>query len=127
MTDKEYYDKLVELAGGKRIEAVIVDPSAASFMECIRRDGKFRVIPAKNNVADGIRKVSEKLKTKKIIIGSSCTDTLREFSQYRWDTGSVNDTPRKEYDHAMDDIRYFVATALTSADNSFFALSVERN
>ena len=127
MTDKEYYDKLVTLADGKRIEAVIVDPSAASFMECIRREGKFRVIPAKNNVADGIRKVSEKLKTKKIIIGSSCTDTLREFSQYRWDCNSVNDTPRKEYDHAMDDIRYFVATALTSTDNSFFALSVERN
>ena len=127
MTDKEYYDKLVALADGKKIEAVIVDPSAASFMECIRREGKFRVIPAKNNVADGIRKVSEKLKTKKIIIGSSCTDTLREFSQYRWDTGSVNDTPRKEYDHAMDDIRYFVSTALSNADNSFFALSVERN
>ena len=127
MTDKEYYDKLVALADGKRIEAVIVDPSAASFMECIRREGKFRVIPAKNNVADGIRKVSEKLKTKKIIIGRSCTDTLREFTQYRWDCNSVNDTPRKEYDHAMDDIRYFVATALTSTDNSFFALSVERN
>ncbi len=127
MTDKEYYDKLVSLADGKRVEAVIVDPSAASFMECIRREGKFRVIPAKNNVADGIRKVSEKLKTKKIIIGSSCTDTLREFSQYRWDSGSINDTPRKEYDHAMDDIRYFVATALEHTDSSFFALSVERN
>ena len=127
MTDKEYYDELVNLAGDKRVEAVIVDPSAASFMECIRREGKFRVIPAKNQVSDGIRKVSEKLKQGKIIIGSSCTDTIREFSMYRWDCNSVNDTPKKEYDHAMDDIRYFVATALRNTDNSFFALSVERN
>ena len=93
----------------------------------IRREGKFRVVPAKNQVSDGIRKVSEKLKQGKIIIGSSCTDTIREFSMYRWDCNSVNDTPKKEYDHAMDDIRYFVATALENTDNSFFALSVERN
>lgn len=126
MTDKEYYDQLVRLADNRHIDAVIVDPSAASFMECIRREGKFRVIPAKNNVSDGIRQVSEKLKTKKILIGSSCDDSIREFSMYRWDCNSVKDTPRKEYDHAMDDIRYFVATALTTTDSSFFALSVER-
>ncbi len=128
MTDREYYEKLIVLAGEKRVEAVIVDPSAASFMECIRREGKLRVIPANNNVADGIRKVSEALKTGKIIIGSSCADTLREFSMYRWDCNSVKDTPRKEYDHAMDDIRYFVATSLyNTTDDGIFALSVERN
>ena len=127
MTDKEYYEELVQLADNRHIDAVIVDPSAASFMECIRREGRFRVIPAKNNVSDGIRQVSEKLKTKKIMIGSSCVDSIREFSMYRWDSNSVKDTPRKEYDHAMDDIRYFVATALNHTDSSFFALSVERN
>ena len=127
MTDKEYYEELVQLADNRHIDAVIVDPSAASFMECIRREGRFRVLPAKNNVSDGIRQVSEKLKTKKIMIGSSCEDSIREFSMYRWDSNSVKDTPRKEYDHAMDDIRYFVATALTTTDSSFFALSVERN
>lgn len=127
MTDKEYYEELVQLADNRHIDAVIVDPSAASFMECIRREGRFRVLPAKNNVSDGIRQVSEKLKTKEILIGSSCVDSIREFSMYRWDSNSVKDTPRKEYDHAMDDIRYFVATALTTTDSSFFALSVERN
>lgn len=127
MTDKEYYEELVQLADNRHIDAVIVDPSAASFMECIRREGRFRVLPAKNNVSDGIRQVSEKLKTKKILIGSSCEDSIREFSMYRWDSNSVKDTPRKEYDHAMDDIRYFVATALTTTDSSFFALSVERS
>ncbi len=126
MTDLEYYEKLVELIGGNRVEAVIVDPSAASFIECIRRAGKYRVIPAHNQVADGIRRVSEALKSKKIIIGTQCQDSIREFGLYRWDTASVKDSPRKEYDHAMDDIRYFVSTALYAPTDLGFAVSVER-
>lgn len=127
MTDWEYYEELCSLADGFRVEAVIVDPSAASFIECIRRGGKFRVIPAKNDVLDGIRKVSAMLKAKKIMIGSSCKDTIREFSMYRWDCNSTRDAPRKEFDHAMDDIRYFAASLEQDTDNAFFALSVERN
>lgn len=127
MTDNEYYKELCRLAGDKKIEAVIVDPSAASFIECIRRDGKFRVIPAQNQVTDGIRKVSEKLKSGEILIGSSCVDTIREFGMYRWDTGSVKDVPKKEFDHAMDDIRYFVSTVPKVYNQGFIALSVNRN
>ena len=127
MTDREYYDELCSLAGDKKVEAVIVDPSAASFMECIRREGRFRVVPAKNDVADGIRRVSSMLKTGKIKICSPCQDTLREFGLYRWDCKSVKDAPRKEHDHAMDDIRYFVSTLPGDTDDAVFALSVQRN
>ncbi len=125
MTDSEYYAKLVELTNGKRITAVIVDPSAASFIECIRRGGLYKVIPAKNDVSYGIRKVSEQLKSGKIKINESCGDTIREFSLYRWDEGSVKDSPKKENDHAMDDIRYFV-TSHENVDGGFFALSAQR-
>ena len=31
-TDQEYAQRLRELAGGREIEAVVVDPSAASFL-----------------------------------------------------------------------------------------------
>lgn len=126
MTDREYYDELCSLTDGKRIEAVIVDPSAASFIECIRREGKFRAVPAKNDVADGIRRVSSALKNGKIKIGSSCADTIREFSLYRWDCKSIKDAPRKEHDHAMDDIRYFVSFISGGTGGAFFALSAER-
>ena len=50
-TDEEHYAQLECLCTGKQVEAVIVDPSAASFIECIRRHGKFRVIPAKKSGA----------------------------------------------------------------------------
>ena len=39
MTDEEYAGALAELAGGRVITAVIVDPAAASFMELLRRKG----------------------------------------------------------------------------------------
>lgn len=127
-TDEEYYEMLVSLAGDRKIEAVIADPSAVSFMECIRRHGKFRVLPAKNDVSDGIRRVSEALKCGKIKICTHCTDIIREFGLYRWDLSAAKDSPRKEYDHAMDDMRYFVSTVLYGgADDGFIAMAAERN
>ena len=127
-TDEEYYSHLCEFTEGLNIEAVIIDPSAASFIECIRRHGKFKVIPAKNDVTDGIRKVQSALRDGKILISPDCKSALREFSLYRWDEGAVKDTPKKENDHAMDEIRYFVSTVLgKNDDDGFFALAANRN
>lgn len=126
-TDEEYYIELEKLAKNHKIENVIVDPSAVSFIECIHRHGKFNVLPAKNDVADGIRRVSQALKSGKIKICSSCSDILREFGLYRWDNNVSKDTPRKEHDHAMDDMRYFVSTALYGrCDDSFAVIATER-
>ncbi len=126
-TDSEHYDALCELADGLPIESVIVDPSAASFIECIRRAGRFRVMPAKNDVIDGIRRVSDCLKEKKILFSSECRDTIKEFGLYRWEENAAKDAVRKENDHAMDDIRYFVSTVVDSInDDGFFAVAAER-
>ena len=109
-TDEEHYAALKALAGGRKIGRVIVDPSAASFIEVIKRHGEYRVTPARNNVADGIRRVSGALKEGRIRICENCHDARREFQLYRWDSRRCDDSPVKENDHAMDDIRYFVAT-----------------
>ncbi len=95
-TDEEYYSALLNLCGNKEIEAVIVDPSAASFIECIRRHSKFKVIPAKNDVVTGIRKVCDALKSQKLMFSSTCLDTLREFSIYSWEQNAKGDTPKKK-------------------------------
>lgn len=126
-TDEEHYQALVELAWGYPVEKVIVDPSAASFIECIKRHGDFSVVTAKNDVTQGIRKVSDALRERKILFCNSCEDTFREFSLYRWNEKLANDTPVKENDHAMDDIRYFVATVLYQQEiENFFVASVIR-
>ena len=126
MTDEEYAAALENLAGGREITAVIVDPSAASFIEVLRRKG-WRVQKADNDVLSGIRLTSDCLKTGKIVICEGCGDCLREMDEYVWDLSSGNrDRVKKEHDHAMDDMRYFVATVLKARSNTFAACTVER-
>ena len=125
-TDEEYYEDLLTLTDGINITAVIIDPSAASFIECICRHGKFNVIPARNDVTDGIRKVQGALRDGKIRISPACKSAIKEFSLYRWDEGAKKDAPKKENDHAMDEIRYFVLNVLDSQDDGFFAIASDR-
>jgi PBSX family phage terminase large subunit len=111
-TDEEYYADLEELARGYYIRKVIVDPSAASFMECIRRHGRFSVWEADNDVLDGIRVTASLLNSGIVRIHESCKDAIREFGLYRWDEKKNSDTVLKENDHSMDEIRYFCYTVL---------------
>lgn len=125
-TDEEHYQALENLCLNKKIKCVIVDPSAASFIECIKRHQKFNVIPAKNDVLSGIRMVSDMLLSEKILFANCCKDSFREFSLYCWDQKSGVDSPIKENDHAMDDIRYFVSTYLFNKKDSLFVTSLRR-
>ena len=126
MTDEEYAGALAELVGGREIAAVIVDPSAASFIEVLRRKG-WRVQKAENDVLSGIRLTSDLLKNGKIVICEGCADCLREMDEYVWDLSSGSrDKVRKEHDHAMDDMRYFAATVLGEKNGGFVACAVER-
>lgn len=112
MTDEEYYHAVRTLAGEKDINCIVVDPSAASFIECIRRHGEYIVRKANNNVLDGIRTVGNMLQSGTIKIHENCKDAIREFRLYRWDEQKTADAVIKENDHAMDDIRYFCYTVL---------------
>ena len=110
-TDEEYCEEIVRLAEGKRIQQVIVDPSAASFIAALRKRG-FTVRKANNDVIDGIRRTAVMLKNGNVKIHRSCVDCIAEFGLYRWDDKATADTVIKENDHAMDDVRYFVNTVL---------------
>ena len=112
LTDEEHYAAMERLAGDRPIERVMVDPSAASFKETIRRHGKFSVWDANNSVLDGIRLTGSLLQAGRIKIHRSCQDCIAEFGLYRWDTDAGDDAVIKENDHAMDDMRYFCATIM---------------
>ena len=86
--------------------AVVVDPSAASFIEELRRRGW---------PVDGIRRVGELLKDGSLLFADTCRHTAEEFQSYVWDAAAADrgeDRPVKEHDHCMDAIRYFVATVI---------------
>ncbi len=125
-TDEEHYRALERLCGDRKVSRVVVDPSAASFLTVIRRHGKFRAIPAKNDVLDGIRQVETALKEGRIRVCRNCVDAAREFSLYRWNDDLDRNAPVKENDHAMDEIRYFVSTLLEGnkeTEPAFFAVA----
>ena len=126
MTDEEYARELKKLAGERMITAVIVDPSAASFIEVLRRRG-WRVQKADNDVLAGIRLTADALKEGRVVICEGCNDCIREMDEYVWDLSSgAKDRVKKEHDHAMDDMRYFVSTVLGKRGKGFTACAVER-
>ncbi len=124
LTDGEYAQALERLAGGRDIERVLVDPSAASFIEALRRAG-WRVKKADNRVLEGIRATAQALKEGRVVVCRTCQAAAREFALYCWEDGSAQDKVRKEHDHAMDDIRYFVM-GLEKRGGGIAAASVER-
>ena len=125
-TDGEYAEDLRKLAGGRDIWMVVVDPSAASFIEVLRREG-WRVVKAENDVLSGIRTTAGLLREKKLVICRGCDDALREFQLYCWADRGGQDRVRKEHDHAMDEIRYFAATVAAGREPPYLgAAYVER-
>lgn len=112
MDDESYYEMMREMIGDADVEYIIVDPSAASFIETIKKHGEFMVKGANNDVLDGIRIVTTFLNSGKIVIHESCKNSIEEFGLYSWDEESGEDKVIKENDHAMDDIRYFCNTYL---------------
>ena len=115
-TDSEYADDLKKWLDGTKIKAIIVDPSAASFIAELRTRG-YKVLKANNDVLDGIRLVGMLLNLELLKFASSCTETIKEFASYIWDEKALErgeDKPVKQHDHSCDAVRYFVSTVLGS-------------
>lgn len=128
------------------LEGVYLDPSTRAvrsqtgisdwdnYLEYLPRT--FPLCPARNDVAAGIDKVKtllkidEKTSKPKLYIFETCENVLDEISEYRYaelgpgQEGKTNqkEAPRKYHDHAMDALRYMVAsrpdTPSLAANNS---------
>lgn len=108
-TDNEgYYKLMCDAIGDLRIEKILVDPSAAGFIQTIVKYGKYIVEGANNDVLNGIQEVTKYLNYGLLQIHDSCTETIKEFQQYAWDDKHGGDEVIKENDHHMDLIRYYI-------------------
>lgn len=111
--NEEYYRDLVEFLGNIQPRAIIIDPSAQSFIATIRKKGRFAVRPARNDVLEGIQNMATALNTGKILYNDCCEETFREFASYIWDEKAAErgeERPVKQNDHQLDADRYFVNT-----------------
>lgn len=114
-TNAEYAADLDRFTDGicdeyNRIKTYI-DPSAAAFIEELRRRKKYRVIPAENDVLDGIQDTATCLQSGRIKISPACKCLKKEMQGYVWDDKAGDDRPVKVDDHACDAMRYFVRTS----------------
>lgn len=105
---------------------VIVDPSAASFIALLRKKSWCKVLPANNEVIDGIRDTATAIQLGLIKIDNSITEWKMEASGYTWDE-KVTDKPVKERDHYMDSTRYFIRTMrITKTKSDYIPLTQRR-
>ena len=89
----------------------IIDPSAASFIALLRKRGeRYKVIPADNDVLDGIRETANALENGHLKMSPKLRHWKEEVGGYVWDSKCVDDRPVKVNDHLMDAMRYFVRT-----------------
>ncbi len=108
-TDQEYAGDLLAFMGDSPC-TVIVDPSAASFIAELRRQGVY-VIPAENDVPDGIRKTASLISQRVIQICEACPCLIGEMGTYVWDEKASlrgEEKPVKQNDHSADALRYYI-------------------
>lgn len=123
LSDPEIYEDLKRFTENLAIERIILDPSAESMQQLIRKDARFRVFDADNNVLKGIAFVNTMFNQGKLKICRNCTKVLDEIYSYHWDiersrkTGT--DCVCKESDHTMDALRYCCATVVYPRARAF--------
>lgn len=106
-TDEDYAKDIdawcadIEIPNGGKL-STIIDPSAASFIALLRkRDHRYKVIPAKNAVLDGIRETANALENGYIKISPKLKAWKEEAGGYVWDKDSAEDKPLKVNDHCL--------------------------
>lgn len=119
-TDEQYVADMRKFIGDPNDSdvTIIVDPSASSFITALKLDGFF-VVNGKNDVIQGIRRLSSLFAMNRIRIHESCTGLISELEMYVWDEKAAQngeERPMKVNDHAPDALRYYAMTALTAYD-----------
>lgn len=121
-TDAQYGDDFKKFVGKDKIDAIFLDPSAASFKTELRQRGYSNVFNANNEVLEGIRTVQKKLGNNQIkIVKEKCPETIKELNTYSWDEKASmrgEDIPVKQSDHTLDVTRYVVSSTTSKTGNN---------
>jgi PBSX family phage terminase large subunit len=111
-TNTEFANDVANFLEPYDIRGVYIDPSAAAFKLELNRRG-IHTVSTNNDVLDGISKMIDDLKTRRLLICKECPNLIREIESYVWDSKAAEkgwDEPLKRNDHAVDALRYVSAT-----------------
>lgn len=110
--NSEFAEDMVEFLEPYGVKKIYIDPSAESFSLDLRRRGLLP-IHANNDVYNGIQTLSSELRSGKVLICADCKNLIRETEGYMWDPKKAKlgeDAPMKNNDHAVDALRYVIAS-----------------
>jgi PBSX family phage terminase large subunit len=94
------------------VRQVYIDPSALPLKLDLQKLG-VHTIDANNDVLDGIGKLTSEMSKGNIVVLDKCKHLIREIEGYVWDESAAkkgDDEPMKKDDHAIDALRYAIAT-----------------
>lgn len=112
-SDYEYAKDFIEFTEGYNVQAVYIDPSAASFKQELKRNQVEHIKDAINDVVAGIRFQGQLLTNGTYKVCANCTEAIKEYTNYVWDSKASArgiDKPVKQNDHVKDAERYSLFT-----------------
>lgn len=117
-TDAELADDIMDFIGINPVNAIYVDPAAASLKVELRRKN-LPVLDAKNDVLQGIKVTSKFIAGKNLQIQKGCRTLIEHLQTYSWDPKAADrgeDAPLKIRDHICDALRYACYSAFPNAE-----------
>jgi PBSX family phage terminase large subunit len=111
-TNSEFADDVQAFLEPYSVKNIYVDPSAAAFKLELRKRG-MHIVDANNDVENGIQIMTSEMKKGNLFVCSECKNTIREIEGYVWDNKAAEkgwDEPVKKDDHAVDALRYVIAS-----------------
>lgn len=94
------------------VRAIYIDPSALAMKLELQRRG-MHIVEANNDVQYGIETMCSEMAKGNLYVLDSCPNLIREIEGYIWDekkSAQGDDAPVKKSDHAVDAMRYALAT-----------------
>lgn len=110
--NSEFADDVAEFLEPYGVRHLYIDPSAEAFQLELRKRG-LHPIHANNDVENGIQMMTSEMKRGNLYVCQECVNTIREIETYVWDSKAGEkgyDEPVKKDDHAVDCLRYAIAS-----------------
>lgn len=111
-TNAEFAQDVYNFLEPYNVKQIYIDPSAAAMQLELQRKG-MHVVHANNDVENGIYTMTSEMKKGNLFVCSDCKNTIREIEGYVWDPKAAErgeDAPLKKNDHAVDALRYCLAS-----------------
>lgn len=108
----EFADDIQAFMEPYAIRSVYIDPSALAMKLELQRRG-IACVEADNDVEYGIEVMTSEMAKGNLFICRQCPNIIREIENYVWDakkSAMGEDAPVKKGDHAVDALRYVMAT-----------------